>query len=72
MEPQGPFTCVTRRHYAEANETFATLQEAIEFATADTDDYYVGEIRDTAGQLLYDHTDPFAGWVATSPMPAIS
>lgn len=61
--PEDPFTCVTRRHYAEDNLEFDTLADAIAFATADTDDYYVGLIKDASGRPLYDHLNPLRGWV---------
>jgi len=61
MKP--PFVCITGHYGAISPREFGTLEEAIDFATTDTGDYYVGEIRDGDDRLLYDHTNPFAGWV---------
>lgn len=68
MSEAGMYVAHCRRYYSDFTAEFETLDEAVEFAGYDGDDFYVGYITGPSGAILHDHRNPLRGWQPPLPI----
>lgn len=66
----GMFRVIYGRYGGKYRWEFPTLDEALSHVRLheDSDECYIAYIENPDGAIVYDHQDPFAGWIPPLPL----